>query len=316
MTAALPIAPVIPPPSRVAGTPRVTPAAVRPLPMAGPAAALSVPADVVYGIGRIDASGRVTDQAIACALGWREGDRLTLTASPGVVTARRDPGGMVTVPARACIAIPAVLRRRCGLRTGDRVLLAAVPGQDTLDRLLVRRGGSGPARPRHVPARPRRTAVTTPHLTEHPSQQAIVDAALLMLQQMGLSPADLVAAPRDRPPVPTFAEYVPVVSAAVTAGTPPGVRLVLEPGPGALGRAAAGRADPVGDPAADVVRQDPRRGPPQRPRRAQRHRAPGRRAALPVPARRGRRAHRPGREPGPEGGQAAPPALDPPGGHR
>ena len=76
--------------------------------MAGPAAALSVPADVVYGTGRIDASGRVADQAVTCALGWREGDRLTLTASPGVVTARRDPRGMVTVPARACLAIPAV----------------------------------------------------------------------------------------------------------------------------------------------------------------------------------------------------------------
>jgi hypothetical protein len=100
--------------------------------MAGPTAALSVPANVVYGIGRIDASGRVTDRAIGCALGWREGDRLTLTASPGVVTARRDRGGMVTVPARACVAIPAVLRRRCGLRAGERVLLAAVPGQELL----------------------------------------------------------------------------------------------------------------------------------------------------------------------------------------
>ena len=88
---AQPIAPVIPSPGRLAGTPRVRPASVRPLPLAGPAAALSVPADVVYGTGRIDASGRVTDQAITCALGWREGDRLTLTAEPGVVTARRDP---------------------------------------------------------------------------------------------------------------------------------------------------------------------------------------------------------------------------------
>jgi bifunctional DNA-binding transcriptional regulator/antitoxin component of YhaV-PrlF toxin-antitoxin module len=100
--------------------------------MAGPAAALSVPAGVVYGTGRIDASGRIADQAIMCALGWRDGDRLTLTAEPGIVVARRDPGGMVTVPARGCLAIPAVLRRRCGLRAGDRVLLAAVPGQDTL----------------------------------------------------------------------------------------------------------------------------------------------------------------------------------------
>ena len=107
-------------------------AAVRPLPLAGPAAALSVPAGVAYGIGRIDASGRVSDRAVTCALGWREGDRLTLTAEPGVVVARRDPRGMVSVPARGCLSIPAVLRRRCGLRAGDRVLLAAVPGQDTL----------------------------------------------------------------------------------------------------------------------------------------------------------------------------------------
>jgi len=127
-----PIVPVIPSPGRVAGAPRVTPPVVRPLPMAGPAAALSVPAGVVYGTGRIDASGRVADQAIGRALGWREGDRLTLTASPGVVTARRDPRGMITVPARGCLSIPAVLRRRCGLRAGDRVLLAAVPGQEIL----------------------------------------------------------------------------------------------------------------------------------------------------------------------------------------
>jgi hypothetical protein len=127
-----PIAPVIPSPGRVAGPLPVRPAAVRPLPMAGPTAVLSVPAGVVYGTGRIDASGRVTDQAIALTLGWHEGDRLTLTASPGIVTARRDPRGMVTVPARACLAIPAVLRRRCALRAGDRVLLAAVPGQDVL----------------------------------------------------------------------------------------------------------------------------------------------------------------------------------------
>lgn len=36
---------------------------------------------------------------------------------------------------------------------------------------------------------------------------------------MGLSPHDLTAAARRRPPVPTFADYVPVVSAAVADGT-------------------------------------------------------------------------------------------------
>src|SRR5262249_4352891 len=51
------------------------------------------------------------------------------------------------------------------------------------------------------------------------SQQAAVEAALGLLERMGLSPADLVPAPRDGAAVPTFAEYVPVVSAAVSAGT-------------------------------------------------------------------------------------------------
>jgi integrase/recombinase XerC len=46
-----------------------------------------------------------------------------------------------------------------------------------------------------------------------------VAAALLVLERMGLSPADLLSAPRDRATVPTFAEYVPVVAEAVTAGT-------------------------------------------------------------------------------------------------
>jgi integrase/recombinase XerC len=51
------------------------------------------------------------------------------------------------------------------------------------------------------------------------SQQAVVEAALVLLERMGLSPADLATAPREQKAIPTFAEYVPVVSAAVSAGT-------------------------------------------------------------------------------------------------
>ena len=68
----------------------------RPMPLASPPGR----PDVVYGFGRIDASGRVADRVTIAALGWRGGDRLTLTADAGVMIARRDPGGMVTVPAR------------------------------------------------------------------------------------------------------------------------------------------------------------------------------------------------------------------------
>ena len=129
---AQPLTPVIPSSGGPAAQRWPRSATGRRLPLASPEIVPSVPDDVIYGIGRIDASGRIADQTVISALGWRGGDRLTLTADAGVVTARRDPAGMVTLPDRAYIAIPAALRRRCGLEPGDRVLLAAVPAFDTL----------------------------------------------------------------------------------------------------------------------------------------------------------------------------------------
>lgn len=61
--------------------------------------------------------------------------------------------------------------------------------------------------------------MTTTPTTPAASQQAAVAAALLVLKSMGLSVEDLTAVPGQRPTVPTFADYVPVVSAAVTDGT-------------------------------------------------------------------------------------------------
>jgi hypothetical protein len=126
------IAPVIPPAARSSARGRRAVGAGRRLPVAAVPVPPAVPQDVVYGFGRIDVAGRVADRAVVSALGWRRGDRLTLTADAGVVTARRDPAGMVAMTAKPYIAIPAALRRRCGLRPGDRVLLAAVPADDTL----------------------------------------------------------------------------------------------------------------------------------------------------------------------------------------
>jgi len=48
----------------------------------------------------MDASGRVTDRAIISVLGWRGGDRLTLTADVRVVIVCRDPNGIVSPPDR------------------------------------------------------------------------------------------------------------------------------------------------------------------------------------------------------------------------
>ena len=129
---AQPLAPVIPSSGAPAYWQRARPAAARRLPLACPVPVPSPPEDVVYGIARIDASGRICERAVITALGWAGGDRLTFTADAGVVTARRDPAGMVTLPASAYITIPAALRRRCGLAAGDQVLLAALPDQGSL----------------------------------------------------------------------------------------------------------------------------------------------------------------------------------------
>jgi len=104
----------------------------RRLPMAVAPEVPAVSDDVVYGTARMDESGRVADRAMTGALGWQQGGRLTFTATAGVVIARRDPAGMVTMPAKPYLVIPAALRRRCGLRAGHHVLLAASPAEDTL----------------------------------------------------------------------------------------------------------------------------------------------------------------------------------------
>src|SRR6266496_2148059 len=53
--------------------------------------------------------------------------------------------------------------------------------------------------------------ITGPDARSAAPGQAVVDAAMLVLERMGLTPAD-------RLPAPTFAEYIPVVSALVSDG--------------------------------------------------------------------------------------------------
>jgi integrase/recombinase XerC len=88
------------------------------------------------------------------------------------------------------------------------------------------------------------------------SRQSAVEAVLVLLERMGLSPADLAAVPQPRKPVPTFAEYIPVVSAAVSAGTRRAYgsywHRVIEH----WGERRLDEPNPVGDPAADGLRQD------------------------------------------------------------
>ena len=182
-------------------------------------------------------SGRVADRTVTGALGWRGGDRLTLTASAGVVTARRDPAGLVTMPPRPCILIPAALRHRCGLLPGDPVLLTAVPAEDTLTayslavvdqalRALI----PFPAREGGEPM-----TITGPDARSAAPGQAVVDAAMLVLERMGLTPADLLAAPR-RGRRPDLRRVHPGRLRPGQRRLPQGIRLVLEPGDRPVGQ--------------------------------------------------------------------------------
>src|ERR1700730_4663711 len=61
--------------------------------------------------------------------------------------------------------------------------------------------------------------ITGPDARSAAPGQAVVDAALLVLERMGLTPAALLAPPAARSAAaPTFAEYIPVVSALVSDG--------------------------------------------------------------------------------------------------
>lgn len=65
---AQPLAPVIPSSAVPAARRRARHAAGRPLPLARPVR--SVPHDVIYGLARIDSSGRICERAVTTALGW------------------------------------------------------------------------------------------------------------------------------------------------------------------------------------------------------------------------------------------------------
>ena len=87
---------------------------------------------MLYGIGRVDASGRVVNHDIVSALGWHPGDALEVIAAHRAIVMRTSPDGLISVPQRPCIVIPMAIRRLRGIAAGDHVLLAAAPDHGVL----------------------------------------------------------------------------------------------------------------------------------------------------------------------------------------
>jgi bifunctional DNA-binding transcriptional regulator/antitoxin component of YhaV-PrlF toxin-antitoxin module len=82
---------------------------------------------MLYGVGPVDASGRVKNSELVRALGWQPGDKLEVIPSLGGIIIFSSPDGLFTVPFKPCIVIPAAARRIHNIQPGDHVLLAAAP---------------------------------------------------------------------------------------------------------------------------------------------------------------------------------------------
>jgi hypothetical protein len=87
---------------------------------------------LVYGMGKIDQWGLISNRATIDALGWTTGDHLHIALVSGSVVAHRDPAGAFTMGAKPYLNLPATVRHRSGLSGGELVLLAADPNHDVL----------------------------------------------------------------------------------------------------------------------------------------------------------------------------------------
>jgi len=82
---------------------------------------------MLYGIRRVDGSGRVASNDIINALHWRPGSELDVIVTPRTIVIRTAPGGQFRVPQKPCIVIPSHARRPHDIKPGDHVLFAAAP---------------------------------------------------------------------------------------------------------------------------------------------------------------------------------------------
>jgi hypothetical protein len=87
---------------------------------------------LLYGMGRIDADGRISNASIITSLGWSAGDRLQMALVDGSVLVHRDASGPFGISRKPYLVLPVAIRRRNGMDAGQQVLLAADPNHDVL----------------------------------------------------------------------------------------------------------------------------------------------------------------------------------------
>lgn len=87
---------------------------------------------LVYGMGKVDERGAVSNRAAVDALGWSAGDHLHVALVGGSVVAHRDKAGAFAMGPKPYLVLPAAVRYRAGVRARDLVLVVADPNHDVL----------------------------------------------------------------------------------------------------------------------------------------------------------------------------------------
>jgi hypothetical protein len=85
------------------------------------------PGRALLGVAVVDRSGRVRDRVLMDALGWADGERLSIDVQPGALVLRPDADGAIRMDARDQVVLPAGARTLVGIASGQRVVLAALP---------------------------------------------------------------------------------------------------------------------------------------------------------------------------------------------
>jgi hypothetical protein len=112
---------------------------------------------MLYGFGRVDASGRVSERHIIQALDWKPGQRLDVVLIAHGIVIRSSTDGQIVLPRTGRLAIPVSARRHCNIEGGDQLLLAAAPDHGVviihtataLDDMLVQYHASSPSAGSH-----------------------------------------------------------------------------------------------------------------------------------------------------------------------
>jgi hypothetical protein len=93
---------------------------------------LDDPDRVLLSTGRLDRSGRLHERAVLCALGWGPGQELTLHNIDDMIVIKVVAGGDHRIDDRGGLALPAAVRRMCGITIGPPVVLVADVPEQTL----------------------------------------------------------------------------------------------------------------------------------------------------------------------------------------